>query len=47
MKLLRNGNKDIIPIAESMNRVATTVLNIQKSKIEMAKLLLEAQKNNK
>lgn len=42
---LRAGNKEIIPIAESINRVATTLLNIQKSKIEMGKLLIEAHKN--
>lgn len=45
VKKLREGNKEIIPVAESINRVATTLLNIQKSKIEMGKLLIEAHKN--
>lgn len=45
IKKLQDGNKDNIPVAETVNRMATTMLNIQKNKIEMGKLILEAHKN--
>ena len=47
IKRLQAGEKDAIPIAESINRAATTILNIHKSKIEMGKLIVEAHKTAK
>lgn len=44
---LKAGEKEAIPIAETMNRVATTFLNMQKNKIEMGKLIVEVHKNAK
>lgn len=46
MEKLKSGNADQIPVAMAQNKLATTLINMQKVKVETGKLLLDAVKTS-